>query len=329
MDWLRENPIGNMAGPDFLAFYLVVIAATLCACAWRIARSQHPTPQIPEIPFYPDPYEIAYLRGGANEVFRLALFSLFQRGYLEISGKGAAQKIGPAAAPPNFDSLSALARTTLAAFAAPQRVSGLLQSAAADRISVYCQGYERQMRQNGLLETGTTRAARGQAGGIGLFVIAGLGCYKWNAAVLNGHHNVGFLILMGFFALIVLAVICFPQRLSKTGKDYLRRLQGAFSQIKTQAQISYPESSAEDAYLLTMSVFGMEALAGTPYAPFHQMFCQAASAGGADSSGGSWSSCSSDGGHGGGSCSGGGGHSCGGGSSCGGHGGCGGCGGGH
>ena len=316
MDWLIENPVASMYGPAFLVFYAVVIAITLGYCADKINRSQQGQ-EIPLTPLHPDPYEIACLRGGANEVFRLALFSLFQRGYLEISGKGAAQQIGPSAVRPPLSSLSAMEQTVYAEFAASQKASSLFRSPAAARMEGYCHGYERLARASGLLETEETGAARQRAGGIGFAVIAGLGAYKLFAAIQHGHSNVGFMIIMGIVALLILAVLCSRRRLSQSGQAYLQRLQTAFERLKTQPTTGQSEADAEETYLLTMSIFGVGALAGTPYLPFEQMFHQAA-ASSAGSSCGSGAGC---GGGGGGSCGGGGGGSCGGG-------GCGGCGGG-
>ena len=318
MEWLIENPIANMYGPAFLLFYTVVSAATLGAVAASIALSQSRAKEIPLTPLSPDPYEIACLRGGANEVFRLALFSLFQRGYLQISGTGATQEIGASAACPGLSSLSALEQTVFAEFAAPQKAAHLFQSPAAGRIAALCQGYERRLRQDGLLETEQTLAARRQAGWSGFLVIVGLGGYKLFAALAQGHSNVGFLIIMGILALVFLALISMPRRLSRIGRIYLQRLQTAFSRLQAQAPYLQAAPGAEDAYLLTMGVFGVAALAGTPFAPFEQMFHRAAASG----SGGCGAGCGSSGGCGGGGCGGGG---CGGGG-CGG--GCGGCGGG-
>ena len=40
---------------------------------------------VPPVPESPDPYRIAYLRGGENEVLRLMLFDLVRRGHLEMT----------------------------------------------------------------------------------------------------------------------------------------------------------------------------------------------------------------------------------------------------
>src|SRR4051794_41513575 len=85
MDWLIRNPLASMAGPEFLVLYGVVIAATLLWCWWR-ARAADPTSaqSPPPVPSSPDPYQFAYLRGGENEVTRVAVLTLLQRRYLPV-----------------------------------------------------------------------------------------------------------------------------------------------------------------------------------------------------------------------------------------------------
>jgi len=36
MNWLVDNPIGNMVGPHFLVFYGSAIVMTLVVCAWWV-----------------------------------------------------------------------------------------------------------------------------------------------------------------------------------------------------------------------------------------------------------------------------------------------------
>jgi hypothetical protein len=87
MDWLMHHPIADMYGPHFLLFYGGVIVLTLVVCWWRLHQSD-PTALLPplQVPSDPDPYEIAYLRGGEHEVTRVVIFNLIQQGYLWKDG---------------------------------------------------------------------------------------------------------------------------------------------------------------------------------------------------------------------------------------------------
>jgi uncharacterized protein (TIGR04222 family) len=318
MDWLLENSLANMYGPTFLLLYACVIAITLFVCWLRVQPDSTSYRALPPLPQQPDPYEIAYLRGGENEVLRLAIFSLLQRGYLQMDAAASLgtsrQRLSQTDAAPPASALSPLERQVMAAFSTPREAKDLFQSTLPDRIAAHCAGYAQKLQVERLLLSPEENARRWQTGRLGALVIVGLGGYKLFAALTKGHHNVGFLLLMGLFALIFLAALCRSERLSPQGKEYLARLQQAFGRLKMMPLAPAAEGAASGGQeaLLLVSVFGVGALAGSVYAPFAQIFHRASVSGG--TGGGCGSSCGS-------SCSGG--SSCGG-SGCGG-GGCGGC----
>ncbi|MEK6234840.1 MAG: TIGR04222 domain-containing membrane protein, partial [Planctomycetales bacterium] len=96
-----------MRGLDFLVFYGVVISFTLCGCwCWRIRWDSPTDAPLPPIPKAPDPYAVAYLRGGEREVARLAIFHLLQHGFLGLTEPAAglrkiAQSSKSSAEPPD------------------------------------------------------------------------------------------------------------------------------------------------------------------------------------------------------------------------------------
>src|SRR5262245_31111675 len=85
MNWVLHNAIADLYGPYFLLFYAAAIGV-LTVAAYRSIRAIDQTRDLepPQIPAKLDPYEVAYLRGGANEVARVAIASLIQRGLLRI-----------------------------------------------------------------------------------------------------------------------------------------------------------------------------------------------------------------------------------------------------
>src|SRR5262245_1070343 len=88
MNWLMHNVIADLYGPYFLLFYGLAIATRVVA-SYKSVRSRDRTNDgnEPEVSAKIDPYEIAYLRGGENEVTRVAIASLIQRGLLKITEK--------------------------------------------------------------------------------------------------------------------------------------------------------------------------------------------------------------------------------------------------
>ena len=76
---LTNNFIANMPGPVFLLFYAIVVIIT---CMLAVIYKRHIQPKVDtnliKVPNTPDPYEIAYLRGGHKEVLRLMKITRFQ-----------------------------------------------------------------------------------------------------------------------------------------------------------------------------------------------------------------------------------------------------------
>lgn len=311
MNWVMNNPVANMYGPQFLLLYALVIAVTLAGCWWKF-RATDPTADLPPLPLpsNPDPYEIAYLRGGENEVVRLAIFNLIQRGYLTVSETkrwwgSTSQRLAQVKGHPDKRYLSPVEQSVFRLFSTPRTASDIFQS---DLQSMTFKGlwadFDRNLQGEQVLCPAEVRNASLRIRCFGALVILGLGGYKLLAALAKGRHNVEFLIVMGFCSLFLLLRLCRPPRLSHLGRDYLKRLQGVFNRLKPTA------SRANDTTLLLLvSLFGLSVLSETPYASLSQMFARSAS-----TSGGCGGGC------------GGGGSGCGGGG-CGG-GGCGGCGGG-
>src|ERR1700676_634153 len=85
MGWLLDNPLADMRGTDFLVFYAIAAGIVLTGAYFFIAvRDVTGAQRPPATPSVIDPYELAYLRGGANEVIRTAVYALRQKGLIEV-----------------------------------------------------------------------------------------------------------------------------------------------------------------------------------------------------------------------------------------------------
>jgi uncharacterized protein (TIGR04222 family) len=330
MDWLLHNFIADMYGPQFLVFYGGIIVVTLAACWWSINR-RDPSSSLPplQVPVEPDPYEIAYLRGGENEVMGSAIFNLIQRGYLQVGSQHVkdeprkfwqeaklSKPIEHAPDHPDPRHLSALGRSIFEWFATPRTAQEIFQSELAAKIQTHCAAYKQRLEHERLLMPSEWKKTTESITIFCALIIVGLGAYKLIIALEKGRYNVGFLIMMGVVAMVILLrIVGKPLHLSSRGKAYLERLQKAFEKLKTQS--SKVTDAADQSLLLLVGLFGVGALAGTAYDSYQRIFHQETTRGYSSAWGSSsCSSCSSSGGS---SCG-----SCGGGS-CGG--GCGGCGG--
>ncbi len=280
MGWLIHNPIADMYGHDFLLFYGGIIVLTLVAC-WLKLRQSDPTASmpLPPVPSEPNPYETAYLRGGENEVTRVVIFGLTQRGYLQVTEE-ADKRIEQAPDHPDPAHLPQLERAVFEALQIPLSAEDIFKSVSlSSTVRSYCTTYEQTLQNEQLLTADEVKTAAKRIGLTGAAVIFGLGGYKLLIALAKGYSNVGFLIVMGIVSLVILFIICESDRLSSRGKKYLERLQLAFERLKGSAA-SVPSAAVDSTLLLLVGVFGVELLAGTPYAYYQEMFQRSSSGGG-------------------------------------------------
>ena len=160
MFWLLTNPIADMYGPYFLLFYGVVIAVTL-GIAWWMVRRYDPTADLPppQVPYKPDPYEIAYLRGGVNEVVRAAIVSLTQRGYVRVTQGEKLfgiltpeERIERASNPPELHHLSPIEEGIYEWFSTPRTAKEIFESESQlSEIKSSCDNYEKRLKSEQLL----------------------------------------------------------------------------------------------------------------------------------------------------------------------------------
>jgi uncharacterized protein (TIGR04222 family) len=319
MDWLVRNPIADMYGPHFLLLYAAVSALTLILCR-RALRSADPTRWMvpPPVPPHPDPYELAYLRGGENELVRVVVLGLIQRGYLAASEHrkawlkaGSEAVVAQAPRPPDPRHLTPLERAVFDGFSSPKSPSEMFKDRALPlRLEPHWAPYRRRLEGGRLLMPPEVRGSARRIGVRGALVILGLGGYKLATALGKGRTNVGFLIIMGILALLLLLLLGVGgvPRLSHKGRQYLERAQLAFERLKERVA-RLPQAVADHTLLLLVGLFGLGVLAGTPYDYYREIFRRSEARGGSCGTG--CGSCGGGGGDGGGGC-----------------GGCGGCGGG-
>ncbi len=328
MEILFDNPLANLYGPYFLLMYglfIIVVAAAV----WIAKRFADSSDRIspPSIPANIDPFEIAYLRGGANELARAAVFSLRQRGLVQIVSEGKKATISRTdVKPSNLNQVETDVLNWIGTGREPGEFfsGGGLVGDLARHAEAYQSRLERQQMINGRAQKAGFAPVKWAAA----LAVLGFGGYKAAAALLHGRSNILFLVIIGVIGVVAVFAAGNLPRLTKLGKSYLERLQLAFDTLKYESQRPYiagaeplPATAQAgfagvDPLLLTVGVFGTGILAGTMFSDYNDAFRKAQTSSSCGSGCGdcSSSSCSSDSGS-----------SCGG-SSCGS--GCGGCGGG-
>ena len=289
MEFLLDNPLATMDGPTFLVLYAVFALITLAVTA--IAKSnidktdRMPAPAIPP---QVDPYEVAFLRGGENEMARAVVFALVQKGFAAISadGKGRILKHGEAPDPRSLPEIERQALDWLGSEREAKEVFDTNDGLSA-RLKRFGQVHDhalesRQFISSDLMKVKARTYARAAA-----LLLGALGGYKILAAILSGRSNVIFAIIMTIAAVLIALTMRKVPRMTKLGKKYLERLQAAFEDLKYKSQAPHIAGSTAapaatqtgfagvDPLLLSVGVFGTGILAGTMFAGYNDTFARA------------------------------------------------------
>lgn len=333
MDFLFDNPLTNMSGPLFLIIYgLIMLFSVIFLILFKSNLDWTSKLPAPLIPTNPDPFEIAYLRGGENEFARALVFALTQKGFLNITTEGKESYICLAQNQPNWTTLSQIERNALVWFQTKRKTSEVFEPyGIKEIIKPFSLIFEQNAIQNNLLTPEDVKTKTKRFSYLIFGAIALLGGYKLIAAIIHGHFNLLFLVGFTVIGFLIFRYLGKTKRLSQLGKQYVESLQNAFERLRENPKIakeyysqSMPVLNSVDPLLLAMGIYGTGVLVGNGYSDFETAFGKANK----NNQDSSYSGCSSGCGvscdSGSSSCSSG--SSCSGGSSCGG--GCGGgCGG--
>jgi uncharacterized protein (TIGR04222 family) len=284
------NPL-DLPGPAFLVFYVILCAVVTVAARLVVAALESRRPSSLALD---DPYQIAWLRGGAPEAARIAVLSLVDRGVLEVNKD---KKLARRSASPWDAPRQPLERAVYDLAANPADAGALFKDRA---VSEVCAGYRERLAKAGLVPDADGEGNRLLILAVALAIVLGIAVLKAGVALSRGKENLAFLAVLAVVAAVVLWKQILRRR-TRAGDTALGDLRRLFDALKGRAASIQAGRMTNDAMLLA-AVFGLSALPGTGFATLHSFFPKASS-----SSGGSCgSSCGSGG--------------------CGGGGGCGGCG---
>jgi uncharacterized protein (TIGR04222 family) len=306
MDLLTTNALLEMPGPTFLDFYAVVSVIALVALNVVLRLESLDGRPPPRLPVRPDPYEIAFLRGGIDATIGLAIYSLQRRALIEIQPGGGMTAIAGLDQPTHAIEARALDEVGSVSTLRELMGSAALRASVAGK----CEVLRERLARQGLLKPDGANGRAFSLGALAGLALGGLAVAKIVAAEAHGHKNVGFLCIEAAVALGLLffSVLTVTRTAANArGRAYLRQFKTAYSGriFDLPGRDSRFDPAAAGVALIAVGAIGFEALYGTSEEAIAREF-KRQSAGGADGGGG---------GDGGGGCGGGGG-------------GCGGCGGG-
>lgn len=293
------NPFA-LPGPQFLVFYLALAAAVVAALIALNRRNGREGKSSRVNDLTTDPYRIAYLRGGATETARVAIFNLVDRGILDFDA-GRVRTVKPAG-----DAAQALRRPLDRAIVAqahnPVTVKLLT---GIGPVRKEAEAYAPALAAQGLVTSDAERRGRRNAVLVALAVLVGVSATKVVYALSQGRSNVTFLVILTIVSCVGVIFMSMG-RLTGRGSEMLDSVKTLLKRLRDDTGRLKSGGATNEALLLA-AAFGLAALPTDAFPVVEEMFPRP-QGGGGDSGGSS--------GDGGGS------------SGCGGGGGCGGCGGG-
>lgn len=289
------NPF-DLPGPQYLLFYASLTAVTLIVLG--ILRRKRELAASDETPRLHDPFAIACLRGGKNELLRVAAVSLVDRGLLTAQG----DQLTTTVVGRQTAVRKRIEQYLLEFCRTPRDPEKLF---ASDYFDVAVAEYERELSARKLLPDDEITAARRSLFLGAAAVLSFFSFVKIGVAVSRGRFNFAFLIIMTVMALLIASAVAFP-RLTSRGNEFVANLRNLFKSLRLRAPQLRPGGANAD-LVLAAAIFGVAVLPKNEFRWIGKLFPRSDSS--ASSSGSSCgSSCGSSGG-------------------CGGGGGCGGCGG--
>lgn len=283
-------------GPEFLIFYAALSLLVIGALVWFRKKAEAGAAPRLELA---DPYLIAHLRGGANEVLRVAIVSLVDRDLLQADG--AQLRTRPEVSP---DAVRhPVEKALIRHFSAGGEAASVFDNHGLEQS---CESYRARLEGAGLLPDEATRNARRLRLLAALAVLAGVALIKIFIGLARERPVLLLVISLAVAASVTSAV--WSPRLTARGKAALEDIQSLYGGLKDRA-FSLRAGGATAEVAMLAAVFGIGALEAEAFAYTKTLFPKAVKPSTGSSCGGSCgSSCGS---------------SCGGGG-CGG--GCGGCG---
>ena len=281
----------DLRGPEFLVFYLVLGGWVLLGL--YLARRWGQATDPPQVNLT-DPYLIAFLRGGKNEVLRVATVSLIDRGLLEVSGTQVTSVRGQSAAELRIP----IEKRLFARFETPAEAASVFKLDVFDH-EMY--RYESELARLDFIPGEQAKRAQNARLVIAIAVLWGVAIVKVLVAMARGRSNIAYLILLAVVFGLAASRLARP-RLTRRGTAMLSSLRTLFDGLKDRASLLRSGETADEVLLLA-AVFGIDAIPAAVFPHAYTLFPRASSS--ATTFGGSSCGTACGGGCGGGGCGGG------------------------
>jgi len=276
----------NLTGPQFLLFYIVFAGLVLGAYAFYLSSlGSTATPRLSELTA--DPYRIVFLRAGREEVVRVAVVNLVDRGLLEAAGNMLRTVRDSATAFVRRD----LDRAILNACAS-SKSCGELETHPGVRAALV--KYESELARNGLILSGDEQESRRIASMVVVALLGGLAAARIWQALSRGQTNIAFLLMLAVAACLI-GLKLFPSRATPSGRRALASLRTLTQRVARQIERLKPGGETNEA-LLMAAVLGIYALPSIHFGFIENLYPRPRPGSSSCGSGGDGGSCGGGGG---------------------------------
>ncbi|MFO1125326.1 MAG: TIGR04222 domain-containing membrane protein [Methylocystis sp.] len=286
---MRNLPILNLPGPEFLNFFGLVVILVLAGaylCIRFADRTDRRAP--PPVPQNPDAMEVAFLQGGVNQVIRTLIYDLAQRGFVALAAE---DHVVPTEKQPQPGELNAMEARLLEAVEPKPKAHALFEDRALrGRLLEQLAPVRAKLAAEGLIKPKSVKIWRRRVQIGGTLVIAGLALAKIFVEWTKGPANLAYLIFLAAASVAVLFALAYAltrTHASRRGHAYLEAMRLAYGGRLNEAVAHIgspgPEARAfQGAALFLIGLFGFSPLKGTTEAMFAEAFSRGSQSGGAD-----------------------------------------------
>lgn len=259
MNSLLHNPFTDLPLAYFLMLYAAVgVVALVAAGAGIWLADDTRDDDLREDSSALDPYSTAWLRGGAAQVARLAVFDLIERGYLELTAPprgfglfAPAKMLRRSSTAPDLAALTPIQRTAWNWVMEPRLPSHITHRhlGMVNAIRPLCSSCIATLHQHRLLETRHHLRIRTMVAWLLVILLSSAGLYRLVAHIITDGRESFSLILPMLVWVVCTAIICRPVRLSDRGHRYLEHMAlelGDWHQAQLMAKPLIPDSTDVD-----------------------------------------------------------------------------------
>jgi uncharacterized protein (TIGR04222 family) len=249
----------EMRGPTFLLLYGLVAIMT-CIAVWGSIRQRETRAGASPLRIR-DPYEIAYLRGGTQELVKVVTLALMRRGL--IAPMGASLQATAA------DTAVAAADIERAVLATCRSATPAHLLAGYDNIRTAALRYHEALTDKHLMPDAVMLRARLTLAAVALASLGGFALAKIAHALYTGHSNIELLICLVVVSAVALFKIARHPR-TADGDRALGHLDVLFGRVKRGPRPIRPDQLNEA--LLLAAVYGDYARPGAELSAWRRLF---------------------------------------------------------